>query len=93
MPGESWRYRDMTTRPLGRIRRLEARRQCKRAERVSNLTAPRRARSPKPKRMIIEIKRADLRDQRRTAGRGARPMKYPSSHTTQYLTALSEFRD
>ncbi len=56
MPGESERYGDMTTTLAGRIRRSETRRYCKRAERLSNLRAPRPSRSPKPKLRIIKIK-------------------------------------
>src|SRR6056297_1473724 len=68
MPGESWRYGDMTTTPSGRIRRSETRRHCKCAERLSNLRAPRPARLPKPKPMIIKIKPADSRYERGTTG-------------------------
>src|SRR6056297_2043376 len=68
MPGESWRYGDMTTMPSGRIRHSETRRHCKRAERLSNLRAPRPARLPKPKPMIIKIKPADSRYERGTDG-------------------------
>ena len=70
MPGESWRYGDMTTTPSGRIRRSEARRHCKRAERLRNLRAPRPARLPKPKPMIIKIKPADSRYEQATIGGG-----------------------
>ncbi|MEY8827536.1 hypothetical protein AB9K34_03830, partial [Sedimentitalea sp. XS_ASV28] len=41
---------------------------CKRAERLSNLRAPRPARLPKPKPMIIKIKPADSRYERGTEG-------------------------
>lgn len=68
MPGENWRYGDMTTTPSGRIRRSETRRHCKRAERLSNLRAPRPARLPQPKPMIIKIKPADSRYERGTTG-------------------------
>ncbi|MEY8829324.1 hypothetical protein AB9K34_13095, partial [Sedimentitalea sp. XS_ASV28] len=43
-------------------------RHCKRAERLSNLRAPRPARLPKPKPMIIKIKPADSRYERGTEG-------------------------
>ena len=56
------------TMPSGRIRRSETRRHCKRAERLSNLRAPRPARLPKPKPMIIKIKPADSRYERGTEG-------------------------
>ena len=63
-----WRYGDMTTTPSGRIRRSETRRHCKRAERLSNLRAPRPARLPKPKPMINKFKPADSRYERGTQG-------------------------
>ena len=79
MPGESWRYGDMTTMPSGRIRRSETRRHCKRAERLSNLRAPRPARLPKPKPMIIKIKPADSRYERGTEGGQVRRCRHVPS--------------
>lgn len=54
--------------PSGRIRRSETRHHCKRAERLNNLRAPRSARLPKPKPMIIKIKPADSHYERGNAG-------------------------
>ena len=66
MHGENWACGAMTTTTSGRTHRLATKHPLKRAERLSNLRAPRPARLPNPKPTTINTKHS--RYERGTTG-------------------------